>query len=287
MNGRAPGPSALDRWTIGYALVAVSAYALRWPAVRPFPWPVLLAHLALIALALGAGRARTAGGAGVFLGEFYPLLVLVALYDAIGFLNRAAGVFHDALVQRWDAALFGGQPGRDWIRCEPWPALSAALHAGYLSFYAIIAAAPLALWFSGRRAAARRTLLATLSTFYVCYAVFLVFPVLGPRYVFPPVANAATAVAPAVLANVVLDHGDALGTTFPSSHVAGAFVAAACAWRGWRRLGALLAPPAVLLAFGTVYGRFHYAVDALAGAALAALMLVRLRARRRLRAAGP
>jgi membrane-associated phospholipid phosphatase len=36
----------------------------------------------------------------------------------------------------------------------------------------------------------------------------------------------------------------------------------------------VLVPAAVLLAFGTVYGQFHYAVDALAGAALAALVLV-------------
>jgi hypothetical protein len=52
-----------------------------------------------------------------------------------------------------------------------------------------------------------------------------------------------------------------------------ALVAAVCAWRGFRPLGAALVPAAVLLALATVYCQFHYAVDALAGATLAAVAL--------------
>jgi len=51
-------------------------------------------------------------------------------------------------------------------------------------------------------------------------------------------------------------------------------VAAACAWRGWRPLGAVLVPAALLLSLATVYGQLHYAVDALAGAAVAAVVLI-------------
>jgi membrane-associated phospholipid phosphatase len=51
-------------------------------------------------------------------------------------------------------------------------------------------------------------------------------------------------------------------------------VAAGCAWRGWRPLGAALVPAALLLSLATVYCQFHYAVDALAGIALAAAVLV-------------
>ena len=78
----------------------------------------------------------------------------------------------------------------------------------------------------------------------------------------------------AVLARRVLEGGSAWGTAFPSSHVAVALVAAVCAWRGFRPLGALLLPAAVLLSLATVYCQFHYAVDALAGAALAAAALI-------------
>ena len=60
----------------------------------------------------------------------------------------------------------------------------------------------------------------------------------------------------------------AWGTAFPSSHVAAGLVAALAAWRHLRPLGAVLVPLALLLSLGTVYGHLHYAVDALAGAAV-------------------
>jgi len=41
-----------------------------------------------------------------------------------------------------------------------------------------------------------------------------------------------------------------------------------------RPLGTVLLPLVVLLAFGTVYGQLHYAIDAVAGALLGALVLV-------------
>jgi membrane-associated phospholipid phosphatase len=113
-----------------------------------------------------------------------------------------------------------------------------------------------------------------MSTFYVCYTAFLTFPVAGPRYVFAPAANAATSVPVAVLAHRLLQAGSAWGTAFPSSHVAVALVAATCAWRGFRPLGAVLLPAAALMSLATVYCQFHYAVDALAGAGLAATVLI-------------
>jgi membrane-associated phospholipid phosphatase len=148
------------------------------------------------------------------------------------------------------------------------------MHAAYLSYYVILASAPLGLWLKGRREAARGAILLMMATFYACYAAFLAFPVAGPRYVFPPAANAATASPVAVVAHRLLEGGSAWGAAFPSSHVAVALVAAACAWRGFRPLGAALVPAAVLMSLGTVYGQFHYAVDVLAGTALAAAVLI-------------
>jgi membrane-associated phospholipid phosphatase len=147
------------------------------------------------------------------------------------------------------------------------------MHAAYLSYYAILAGAPLGLWLSGRREAARQTTLAMMTAFYLCYAAFLAFPVAGPRYAFAPADNAATRVPLARLTHRLLEGGSAWGTAFPSSHVAVALVAAVCAYRAWRTLGAPLVALAVLLSLATVYGQLHYGTDALAGATLAAAVL--------------
>ncbi|MGE5125067.1 MAG: phosphatase PAP2 family protein [Betaproteobacteria bacterium] len=270
----ARSPSALDRATLAYAAVAL-AFTL-WHGPRTLPaavlLPLALAATALVAVLL-APRARGAGPVGRLLAEFYPLALSVAFYTHVGLVNAAHGVAYDALVQRWEQAVFGGQPSLAWIRAFPSPAWSTLMHAAYLSYYAILAGTPLGLWFSGRREAARETVLAMMVTFYACYTVFLAFPVAGPRYLFPPAQNAATAVPLAVLAHRLLEGASAWGTAFPSSHVAVALVAAVCAWRGWRPLGAVLVPAAVLLALGTVYGQLHYGVDALAGALVAAVVL--------------
>jgi membrane-associated phospholipid phosphatase len=147
------------------------------------------------------------------------------------------------------------------------------LHSCYLAYYAILYAAPLGLWFSGRRDAARHTILGVMVTFYLCYAVFLFFPVAGPRYAFDLAHNAATEVDPARLAQWLLDRGDSWGAAFPSSHVAASVVATGMALRYWRPLGVALLLPTSGLVLAVVYGQFHYAVDALSGLLVAGVML--------------
>jgi membrane-associated phospholipid phosphatase len=275
------GPLApIDRATLVYVALALGFSLARGPRTLPLVvlLPCVLLVVALLAAVL-APRARRSGPLGQLLAEIYPLLLTPALYSHVGLVNASHGVGHDALVQRWEQALFGAQVSLAWIRAFPSPAWSTLMHAAYLSYYPILAAAPLGLWFSGRRRAARAAALALMSTFYGCYAFFFCFPVAGPRYSFAMARNAATAVPLAAFSHRFLETGSAWGTAFPSSHVAAALVAAVAAWRGWRPLGAVLFVAACLLTLATVYCQFHYASDALAGALVAALVLSVLRER--------
>jgi membrane-associated phospholipid phosphatase len=69
----------------------------------------------------------------------------------------------------------------------------------------------------------------------------------------------------------------ARGGAFPSAHVSGAVVVGLVAWRHQPRLAYLLVPITVRLMIATVYGRFHYVLDTLAGAALAIAVVVAYR----------
>jgi membrane-associated phospholipid phosphatase len=216
--------------------------------------------------------ARTAGAVGRFLGTFYPLILVTFLYRETGLVNEPAGRHHDAQVQLWELALFGFQPSVAWIRAWPWPWLSWTMHLGYIGYYLIVAGAPLAVWMRGIKGGVERLLLALMGTFYICYVAFLVFPVRGPRHLFEPAVNAAIAVPPAVLAHAILHAGAAWGAAFPSSHVAAVWTMGLVAARVWRGLGYVLLPMAALVTLGTVYGQFHYAVDALAGILVAVVV---------------
>lgn len=266
--------TAIDLATVTYAAVATAALGLsfRGDDIPGWPW-LFVAHALLVVLVLLAPRARAAGPVGRFLGDWYPMLLLLALYGEIGVLTLDAGFQNDLPIQRLEAWVFGSQVAYRWIRELPNPALSWILHACYLAYYPILYASPLGLWLVGRRDASRHTIFAVMATFYLCYIAFLFFPVAGPRYAFDAAHNAASEVWPARFAQWLLDRGDSWGAAFPSSHVAASVVATGMALRYWRTLGLVLLPFTGGLILAVVYGQFHYAVDALAGLVVAALML--------------
>jgi PAP2 superfamily protein len=274
MTRRAP-LAPLDRLTLAYVVALGIALAWLWRDGLPAsaPW-VVSAHALLAGVALLAPRGREAGSVGRFLADWYPMVLLGALYSVVGVINLDEAHAHDLVVQRWEAQLFGSQLSYDWIRAQPSPLLAWALFGCYLAYYAILYASPVGLWISGRRDAARATILALMATFYACYLAFVLFPVTGPRYMFPPAHNAATAVPPAALVGWILEHGDSWGAAFPSSHVAACLVAAGMAFWAWRPLGLVLTPLTAGLTIGVVYGQFHYAVDAVAGVVVAGAVLV-------------
>jgi membrane-associated phospholipid phosphatase len=258
---------------LGVATAAVLWFARSDPATAA---SFLVAHALIAVLVFLAPRVRTAGPVGEIIGAWYPMVLLAAFYGEVGLLNLESGYHYDALIQRLEVIVFGSQVSYQWVRAMPSVTLSWVLHTCYLAYYLILIAAPLGLWLTGRREAARYTIFALATTFYCCYVVFLFFPVAGPRYAFGLASNAATHVWPARAAQWVLDLGDSWGAAFPSSHVAGAAVATVCALRFWRPLGWVLLPWSVGLVFAVVYGQFHYAVDALAGLGMAAAVVTSL-----------
>jgi len=269
-----PGPAERPRvrpveWVLlGYLLGTGVCAALRFPRQPAAAWVI-----AANALSTGLIVFLARPGLGQFaqvVREIFPLLLLPALYPALDILNNFGGVtVHDALVQRWEQALFGGDVSRTWWQAHPSRFWSTVFHGAYFAYYAMLAG-PLVYFLARRRIhAARRLVNWLIPTFLICYAIFLGFPVAGPYYEFPRPDGAFVANPMARLVYATLERGSAYGAAFPSSHVAATLVATAAAFAGSRPLGAFLAIPAALLTVGVVYCQMHYAVDALAGVALA------------------
>ena len=146
---------------------------------------------------------------------------------------------------------------------------STVLHGAYFAYYPIIALPVLTFLLIRRPEAARRSVLWLLATYVLTYVVFVLYPVAGPYYEFPRPAAWFIDNFTARLVYGTLANGSAYGAAFPSSHVAATLVATAAAFRGSRRVGWILVVPALLLTVGVVYCQMHYAVDALAGIAVA------------------
>jgi membrane-associated phospholipid phosphatase len=263
----------LAEWLLlGYLAITGAVALARLPGFPPMVW-VLLANTLYAVLIVLAARPDL-GRAGEVLRDIYPILLLSALYPALDILNYFGGVStHDLAVRGWELRLFDEELSRTWWQRYPSVFWSTLLHAAYFAYYPIIIA-PLAVFLArGDIVAARRTALWLVSTFLLSYLVFLAFPVAGPYYEFPRPDSAFLDNWAARLVYATLERGSAYGAAFPSSHVAATLVATAAAFRGSRLLGALLVGPALLLTIGVVYCQMHYAVDALAGIALAVAVM--------------
>jgi membrane-associated phospholipid phosphatase len=260
----------VDLLLLGY-LTLVSIVTLLRASNRPGWWLVLVAH-ALFVLLLFLLTRPNLGKTGAVLREIYPLFLLLGLYSELDILNSGSRPIYDHLVQRWELALFGQQISHEWWQAAPSVFWSTLLHGAYLSYYFIVSAP--ALYFAWKRdlQAVRRFVLVVMTTFVVCYLVFMFFPVAGPYYQFPRPAAWFTDNLPARLAYQALASGSSYGAAFPSSHVAAALAATLTAAHTSPRLGIVLFVPTLLLTVGVVYCQMHYGVDALAGLALGGLM---------------
>jgi membrane-associated phospholipid phosphatase len=231
----------------------------------------------VVLLSLAALRQRAGTRAGVAW-ALLPVFCIPLLYAQVGPLV-ARSAMHDAPVLAFERRLFG-DPSHAWAMRWPSNALSTVLHASYLSYYAIIFLPPILLAWRRERAALERTSLALTIAFIVACVGFVLWPVEGPRYdPHPATAPAANAARDAVLA--ILHRFSSRGAAFPSSHVSIAVVQTIIAWRTQPRVAVVLTVLTFGLAFGAVYGGFHYLVDVVAGAgvgvAVASLVLLRTR----------
>jgi len=248
-------------------LVIVSALLIFSPRNVPDRGLLTAVHLGLL-LAVAALRfvPREGSGVGRVLRHMYPLALLPLAYRDVAVLNRLLTErYFDAPVSGWDRVLFGfdlSQVLHQWV---PLGAVSEYVHLSYLVYAALIPLVCLPLYLSHRRGEFRLFTTAVIATFTACYLTFIVFPVQGPFHYFGPIDPAAKRSFFAVLADRMLHRASATGTAFPSSHVAVAVVVWAMCRRMLPRLSPFVLVITVGIFLGTVYGGFHYGVDALAG----------------------
>jgi membrane-associated phospholipid phosphatase len=261
----------VDLVLAAFNAVAAVAWTAAWGRTPAAPW-MILAHVAGVSLPWLVARVGPRSPAWIrALREGYPLLLLYPFYSEAGLLHAALGSpGHDAVVAGGDRALFGTAWHRQLHALAPQRWISETMHFFYASYYLLLAGPPIAAALARNGGAFRDISLRQMATFTACFAVYLYFPVYGPGHMDPFPTGGRPEGFFADLVRAAIGSGDSPGTAFPSSHVAGALTAAWFARRWYpRSMAALTAVGAVGVAFGTVYTRNHYAIDAAAGAALA------------------
>ena len=202
--------------------------------------------------------------------DWHPLVLFPVLYREVEVLAAVMGDWRlTETVAATEAALFGGQPSLYLSERLPFVPLSEYLHFCYLAYVVVIPAVAAWWYVGGRRAAFHELVLLLAAVMYSSYLFFILFPVDSPYYRFDRLAAPLAGNPFFELVHAMSARGGARGGAFPSAHVSGAVVVVLVAWRQQWRLAVVLVPIVVGLMVATVYGRFHYVVDAIAGIGLA------------------
>ena len=210
-----------------------------------------------------------------FIRDWYPLSTIALFYFEMGKLTQL--VFHrffDDAIIRWEKRVFRGMPCIELSHKFPSLLLSEVLHLCYFSYYLIAVFLAAWLYFQGKVVPFQETVFAETLTFNLSLLCYPFIPATGPRYHFDKIEGKLASGFFFRLTHAILSTGSSKGTAFPSSHVSLSVIVLLCALRYDTTAFLILLPLCTGLTLGTVFGRFHYAIDALAGAVLAMLIFV-------------
>lgn len=206
--------------------------------------------------------------------DFYIVACVVVIFDGLGPLIRAVHpVDYDSALIAFDRALFGTDPTVALEKIAT-PFLSDVLTVFYALYYfhPIILGTLVLLDDRDRPALERdfpRFAFVIVFVFYVSYACYFLVPAIGPRYTLShagPLPRGAISQA--------IDHTlDVLEKNkrdcFPSGHTMVLVAILLEAHRRSKKTFWAFLPFAVGLILATVYCRYHYVADVIAGLALA------------------
>jgi membrane-associated phospholipid phosphatase len=200
----------------------------------------------------------------------YLILLFTFLYEETGYLiHLFFDRWFDPQLIDFEYKLTGAVPSV-WMaeRANVW--LTEILMAGYFSYYFIIPLGAMILWAKQKTEDFQQLMLSVSLGFFISYALFLLYPVEGPRYHIPHL-HPPPVEGPLFyhLVKFVIDKGSIHGGCMPSSHVAVAVLVLMCLYREAKTWFWILLPFVAGLAVGTVYGRFHYVSDVIVGLAVA------------------
>lgn len=227
-----------------------------------------------------------------FLRHFYPALFYAWFFCETSSLNRMFFQHYlDPAVIHVEQAVFGCQPSILLMQKLPFLWLSELLYASYFSYYIMIAGIGIALFVRNREQFFHYVSVISF-VFYVCYTLYIFVPVIGPRLFFgetggyrlPDELMALAQGQPLHPASIqnglffqlvmwIYENFETPGAALPSSHVAVSITTVFFSFLYLRPIRFVHLGVVVLLCISTIFGRYHYAVDVLAGVIAAAILV--------------
>jgi membrane-associated phospholipid phosphatase len=270
-------------WSILAALSAILHSKIPlWPLILSAD---LIAILLVCALAYIANSTHSNTLRWIHDWAALPLVVFTykQLYFIIAPIHQ--GKDYDRLLISVDQWLCGVNP-TEWLVRLSNPFLTETLQISYSLFYVLFIAAGLELYLKKEYPRWRYFRFTIVYGFFISYLAYFLFPAVGPRFTLHDFSKIDTElpgfwVTPALrwFVNIFESiHGgmsnslamaSAQRDVFPSGHTMLTLAAIVLSWRYRLKVRPYILIIGILLIFATVYLRYHYLIDILAGALLA------------------
>jgi membrane-associated phospholipid phosphatase len=216
-----------------------------------------------------------------FIRAWYPVLLIPFTYKELEYLiPRIHPYDFDNELAAIDFLIFGVHP-TVWLERITLPLLTELLQLSYITYYFLPIVLGTVLWRKRRYGEFYFLVFVFVLGFYLSYLGYITVPALGPRFL-SEIRDAQTKPLTGILLFDVVHRtlNRLEGITrdcFPSGHTELTLLVLYYARKFHRATFWSLLPAGSMLILSTVYLRYHYVVDVVAGAALALLIIATAR----------
>jgi membrane-associated phospholipid phosphatase len=272
--------SPADKVVVSY-LAVVAVLILVAMSRVDYWWWIVEAHIAAIAAVLliarlppwlsepGSRFARVSHA-------WYPVILIPFTYAELEYLiPRIHPYDFDlelAAIDRW---IFGTDP-TVWLERVTWPALTELFQISYVTYYFLPLTLAIVLWRKGWFEEFYFLVFAVVLAFYLSYLGYIAVPAIGPRFIL---SDRQSFPLEGVLLfdwiRTTLNRAEGITRDcFPSGHTMLTIVVLECSRRFHKPTFWALMPAGTALILSTVYLRYHYVIDVIAGGLLGVVMLL-------------
>jgi membrane-associated phospholipid phosphatase len=204
--------------------------------------------------------------------DWFPFIIILLMYYSLWGTATLLLFSHDrdAMLLHWDKWLFGVEP-TIYLQRIVRPPLTAWMQFSYTFHLYVMPVVAGFIYALRRRSRFREMMCGLVVISFVGTLGYMIVPAIGPMYTLHSIYTVPLSQPLAVFNRQIqfIDFARVRRDCFPSLHVGISFLVWLYAGRNSKVLFAILAPLILSCWFSTVYLRFHYAVDCLAGFALA------------------
>jgi membrane-associated phospholipid phosphatase len=198
--------------------------------------------------------------------HWYPHLFFLFCFEELGqLMTLVTPRWQDAKLIAFDYWLTGGHPSV-WLEQFATPFRNDAMQLVYFTYFTYLLIVGLFLYVRREWYSYWSVMTYSMAGYMIGYFIAMFFPIESPWFAMAGWWKGPLHGGPFTAMMSFIEHyGRVRGAAFPSAHITGATAALWGAWKFRRWLFWTLLPLYLGMCFSTIWGRYHYCADVLAG----------------------